>query len=45
MAVQIPASLELIICGVLLKTPKSKAKKIEINNMNRIQTIAVNYKL
>ena len=37
--VQIPASFELIICGVLLKTPKSKARKIKMVAKNNIQTI------
>ena len=39
--VQIPASLELIICGVLLKTPKSNARKIKITAKNNIQTIMI----
>ncbi len=37
--VQIPASFELIMCGVLLKTPKSKAKKNNIAAIKTIQTI------
>ena len=39
--VQIPASFELMICGVLLKTPKSKARKTKIAAKNNIQTIIV----
>ena len=39
--VQIPASFELITCGVLLKTPKSKARKIKIAAKNNIQTIMI----
>jgi hypothetical protein len=34
-----PASFELIICGVLLKTPKSNARKIKMVAKNNIQTI------
>ena len=39
--VQIPASFELMICGVLLKTPKSNARKIKITAKNNIQTIMI----
>ena len=38
-AVHFPASFEEMICGVLLKTPKSKAKKNNIAAKNNIQTI------
>jgi Na+/pantothenate symporter len=37
-AVHLLASLALIICGVLLKTPKSKARKIKIIIKKAIQT-------
>ena len=37
-AVQIPASFELMMCGVLLKTPKSKERKTKIATKNNIQT-------
>ena len=38
-AVHLLASFVLIICGVLLKTPKSSAKMIKTNNKNNIQTV------
>ena len=41
--VHIPASFELIMCGVLLKTPKSSAKKIRIVAKNIIQTIMIHF--
>ena len=37
--VQIPASFELMIWGVLLKIPKSRARKTKIAARNTIQTI------
>ena len=39
--VQIPASFELITCGVLLNTPKSKARKTKIAAKNNTQTIMI----
>ena len=39
--VHFEASLLLIICGFLLKTPKSKAKKIEIAIRKIIQTVII----
>ena len=38
-AVHFPASFEDIMCGVLLKTPKSNAKIISIEIKNKNQTI------
>lgn len=37
--VQMPASFELIMCGVLLKTPKSNARNSTIRAKKEIQTI------
>jgi hypothetical protein len=40
-AVQIPASLGLIMWAVLLNIPKSKARKIKIAAIKSIQTVIV----